>query len=326
MSLINFTQKPGHTSLFILLIVVSFLQSCSNSSAGYYISSNGDDKNPGTKNKPFKSLQKLNSIVLKPGDKIFIRGNEIFTGTLSLTTQGTAEKPVIISSYGGGVATIDGGNKEAIIIHGSHFQLKNLNVKGSGRKAGNTTSGIRLVEATNGIVDNVKTEGFQKSGIEVKSGNNIELKKVIAVNNGFCGIHVTGTKEKRSKNIRVKDCKAENNAGDPTNLDNHSGNGILAGWSDSVLIDHCTATNNGWDMPRAGNGPVGIWAYECSYVTIQYCISYRNRTSKGAKDGGGFDFDGGITNSVIQYCLSTKMKEQDMACFNIGGPRCGTIM
>jgi hypothetical protein len=57
-------------------------------------------------------------------------------------------------------------------------------------------------------------------------------------------------------------------------------------------------------MPRKGNGPVGIWSYESNRVTIQYCISYRNRTSNGGKDGGGFDFDGGITNSLMQYCLS----------------------
>lgn len=312
-------MKPGNTLLFILLVTVSFIQACGNSSDGYYISHNGDDKSPGTRSKPFKSIQKINNIILQPGDKIFMRGKEIFTGTLSLTTQGTAEKPVIISSYGDGIATIDGGNKEAIIIHGSHFQLKNINVKGSGRKTGNTTNGISLVEATNGIVENIKTEGFQKSGIEVRSGNNIHLKKIHAVNNGFSGIHVTGTKERRSKNILVKDCTAENNPGDPTNLDNHSGNGILAGWSDSVMIDHCTATNNGWDMPRAGNGPVGIWAYECSYLTIQHCISYRNRTSKGAKDGGGFDLDGGITNSVIQYCLSYENEGAGYGLFQYWG-------
>ena len=37
---------------------------------------------------------------------------------------------------------------------------------------------------------------------------------------------------------------------------------------------------------------------------IQYCIAYRNKTQKGAADGGGFDFDGGVTNSILQYCLS----------------------
>jgi hypothetical protein len=113
-----------------------------------------------------------------------------------------------------------------------------------------------------------------------------------------------GSHQDSSGNILIRDCKAENNAGDPTILDNHSGNGILVGVSDSVTIDHCTATNNGWDMPRQGNGPVGIWAWMSDHVTIQYCISYRNKTSIGGKDGGGFDLDGGVTNSLIQYCLS----------------------
>jgi hypothetical protein len=132
----------------------------------------------------------------------------------------------------------------------------------------------------------------------------VSVRKVNAINNGFSGINVTADKKGKSGNILIKDSHAENNAGDPTILDNHSGNGILVAMSDSVVIDHCTATNNGWDMPRTGNGPVGIWAFETNNITIQYCISYGNKTQKGAKDGGGFDFDGGITNSVIQYCLS----------------------
>ena len=100
------------------------------------------------------------------------------------------------------------------------------------------------------------------------------------------------------------DCQADDNPGDPTNLTNHSGNGIVAGHCTDLLIDRCSATNNGWDMPRIGNGPVGIWCYEADSVTIQHCLSYRNKTARGAADGGGFDLDGGVTNSVIQDCLS----------------------
>jgi len=69
-------------------------------------------------------------------------------------------------------------------------------------------------------------------------------------------------------------------------------------------MDGCTANNNGWDMPRIGNGPVGIWAYEADNVIIQHCLAYENKTHAHADDGGGFDFDGGVTNSIIQYCVS----------------------
>lgn len=55
-------------------------------------------------------------------------------------------------------------------------------------------------------------------------------------------------------------------------------------------------------MPWTRNGPVGIWTYESDRVTIQFCVAHHNRST--ALDGGGFDFDGGVTNSVLQYNYS----------------------
>jgi hypothetical protein len=55
-------------------------------------------------------------------------------------------------------------------------------------------------------------------------------------------------------------------------------------------------------MPRKGNGPVGIWAWNSDRVVIQFCISHDNKSP--GDDGGGFDLDGGVTNSVLQYNLS----------------------
>ena len=309
--------------VFLLLIVnmTTLQMQCKSVPNSYYVSQAGDDDNSGSKAKPFKTLQKINSLKLNPGAKIYLKGKDFFQGTLSLTINGVSDKAILIASYENenGNAVIDGGNKDAIILRGKHFHLKDINVKGSGRKGGNTTNGITLSEASDAVVENIKTEGFQKSGIELNSCKNVSVKNVYSANNGFCGIYITGSTDKRSKNILVKDCTAENNAGDPTNLDNHSGNGILAGLSDSVTIDHCIATNNGWDMPRIGNGPVGIWAYESNAVIIQYCISYRNKTSKGGKDGGGFDLDGGVTNSIIQYCLSYENEGAGYGLFQYAG-------
>lgn len=307
--------------LLLLIIVVALQTGCTSGPNEYYVSQDGNDANTGTKASPFRSLQKLNALVLEPGDKVYLKGGDMFEGTLSLTLNGEAGKPIIVTSYDNekGNAVIAGGNKEGVVIRGGHFQFTKIDVKGAGRKEGNTTNGITLDNVTNALVEHSTIEGFQKSGIELKSCKDAEVKNVVAMNNGFCGIYITGSGENRSKNILVKDCKAENNPGDPTMLENHSGNGILAGYADSVLIDHCVATNNGWDMPRVGNGPVGIWTYESSYVTIQYCISYKNKTSKGAKDGGGFDFDGGVTNSVMQYCLSYDNEGAGYGLFQYAG-------
>jgi hypothetical protein len=72
-------------------------------------------------------------------------------------------------------------------------------------------------------------------------------------------------------------------------------------------------------MPWKGNGPVGIWAWESDSVIIQHCISYRNRTAPGARDGGGFDLDGGITNSIVQYNLSYDNEGYGFGIFQFPG-------
>ncbi|MCU7550094.1 right-handed parallel beta-helix repeat-containing protein [Chitinophagaceae bacterium LB-8] len=309
--------------LFILIVAVLVsakpLVVCSAFGNTYYVANNGNDSNPGTLERPLKTLRKVNEIKLKAGDTILFKGGETFDGMLELIVQGSNNKPVVISSYEKGAATINGGNKEAIIIKGSYFQLSNINARGAGRKTGNSTNGVSLIEASYASIENVNTQGFQKSGLDLYDCNSIQVKNVYALENGFSGINIGGSDKKKSRNILVKNCNAENNPGDPTMLENHSGNGILIAHSDSVTIDHCTATNNGWDMPRIGNGPVGIWAYESDHVLIQYCISYRNRTAKGAKDGGGFDLDGGVTNSVIQYCLSYENEGAGYGLFQYAG-------
>ena len=74
------------------------------------------------------------------------------------------------------------------------------------------------------------------------------------------------------------------------------------GHAEVALVEYCESLFNGWDQPWTGNGPVGIWTHDADRVTIQHCIAHHNRST--ALDGGGFDFDGGVTNSVLQYNYS----------------------
>jgi hypothetical protein len=289
---------------------------------GYYLNSvTGSDSNPGTATLPLKSISELNLRLNKRAADINFAGGQIFPGTLILKNIiGHESHPLKINSYGEGRAIINGADSAAIKIGESkNIWVTDVDIKGSGRNGGNKTNGLSLMLSENCLIENVNASGFQKSGIDLYDCRLIVLKKVIASDNGFAGINIMGSTRKTSGKIIIQDCKAENNPGDPTNYDNHSGNGILVGVSDDVTIDHCSATNNGWDMPRQGNGPVGIWAWESNNVTIQYCISYRNKTSKNAKDGGGFDLDGGMTNSVIQYCLSYENQGAGYGLFQYSG-------
>ncbi|MBS1524715.1 MAG: right-handed parallel beta-helix repeat-containing protein [Bacteroidetes bacterium] len=274
----------------------------------WYVSSAGNDNNSGTRDNPLKSIKKINGLALSAGDTVFFKGGDTFTGRLELRAglSGSKGNPIVITAYGSDNAMIDSQDSAAIRIYKNNYiKFRRLSLRGSGRKNGNIKDGFAIIDSKNIDVADVDISGFQKSGLLIYSSQNITAKNVFAHDNGSAGITVEAPYQTRqSRNIKILNCRAENNPGDPTNLTNHSGNGIVVGDCRQVLIDHCTATNNGWDMPRIGNGPVGIWAYEADSVTIQHCLSYKNKTSKGGADGGGFDLDGGVTNSIVQYNVS----------------------
>ncbi|RPJ53447.1 MAG: hypothetical protein EHM23_30945 [Acidobacteria bacterium] len=268
----------------------------------YYVSPSGDDSGAGTQGHPWRTLERVSRADLDPGDQVLLEGGKVFRGNLLLDAadSGTRGQAVVIMSHGRGRATIDAGDGAAIHVKSSsHLVLRDINCVGSGRKTGNTSSGIFLSGVTNAQIDQVDVSGFRNSGILMSSVTDVRITRVHAFQNGFAGI---SSDEGMSKNIYVGYCLAENNPGDPTILDNHSGNGIVIGKVSKALIEYCEARYNGWDMPRKGNGPVGIWTWHADQVVIQYCVSHHNRST--GVDGGGFDFDGGVTNSILQYNYS----------------------
>jgi hypothetical protein len=280
----------------------------------YFDSTNGSDTNTGTSPEDaWQTLSKVSVLKLNPGDKLLLKGGDIFTGYLFLdSVLGTPENPVTIASYGTGRAMIHSGNTFALFISNSRYvDVNNINAVGAGRKDGNTNSGIEFYNVQFGSIDSVEVSGYQVSGVKITGGSDISITHAYAHNNGLSGILVSAIYDdnvninyKPVRNLYIGYCVAENNPGSPAITDNHSGNGILVGGVVNGIIEYCEAFNNGWDMPRKGNGPVGIWAYKSDSMIIQHCYAHNNKTSPQGHDGGGFDFDGGVTNSIMQYNLS----------------------
>lgn len=319
--------------ILIILILVSIISCAKKStvkpenqqseSVGYYLNSEtGDDSNTGkSPQSAWRSIDRLNRGVLVAGDHVFFQGGQVFTGTITLDKYdgGKEGNPIIIASYGNGRAVVNAGNERALsALETRHATVRNIEFKGQGRKSGNTNPGLYLYECDELHIDSVEVHGFQKAGIDVVDSRGVQITHSYLHNNGSAGIETNAWK-KTVDNIYIGYCLAENNPGDPTRLDNHSGNGILLGGVNGGVVEYCRATNNGWDMPRAGNGPVGIWAWHSNKVLIQYCIADHNKTSPKGKDGGGFDFDGGVTNSILQYNLSYENEGAGFGLFQFSG-------
>jgi hypothetical protein len=269
----------------------------------YYVGPSGNDSNPGTRARPWQSIAKVNATDFGPGDCVHFQAGKRFAGTIELdrNNSGTSRRKLTVTSYGKGRAIIDGGNGSSLRANAcDNLVVKNLAFVGAGRKNGNTEDGVFIVESQGAQIDHIEVSGFRGSGLRLDGVRDARITNVYAHENGAGGITVGHGK--RSARLRIDHCVADNNPGDPSNLTNHSGNGIVVGNAGDVIIEYCEASNNGWDMPRKGNGPVGIWAWNADRVTIQFCISHDNKSP--GDDGGGFDLDGGVTNSVLQYNLS----------------------
>ncbi|MDZ7608172.1 MAG: right-handed parallel beta-helix repeat-containing protein [Cyclobacteriaceae bacterium] len=304
--------------IFLLLTAIILLFACSESkekNTFYVDAAIGSDTNSGTDpDNAWQTLAKINATDFEPGDNILLKKGQIFHGSLVFdeADAGSESNPIAIGSYGGAYYSepiIESGDAFAIKLqHCSWVNISGLVIHGAGRKTAKT-SGLMLEHCTNMNIDSVRASGYQHHGIDVLSSENIRITHIKANDNGKTGIRVggdriEGTQDFSSRNIYIGYSDTYDNAGDPTVMDNHSGSGIIVNFTDSAVIEYCSAYNNGWDMPRKGNGPVGIWAHDANNITIQYCIAYNNEAPRGAWDGGGFDFDGGITNSVMQYNYS----------------------
>ena len=297
---------------------------CSNNT--YYVSSTGDDKNSGlTPSDAWRSIEKVNSITVKPGDKVLFEGGKTFNGSLKFDSGDAngGSNAVTISSYGSGRATIASGNAHGIDIYNTGgFRINNLIISGTPSAK---NSGIQFYTDLGGDVkfdfaeiSDVEVFGYYDYGIvfgawKYQSVNNSGYKNVLVENvkvhdvmNVGIGSYGNFSASKSGyahNNIVVRNAEVYNITGNPAITDKHSGNGIMLSDVQNSVIEYSTVYNSGQLNANTLGGPVGIWYWDADNVTIQYNEVYGMKSGT-KKDGGGFDLDGGVTNGTMQYNYS----------------------
>jgi hypothetical protein len=289
----------------------------------YYISPDGSDQATGTSpQSPWRSLERANLVTYGPGDRLLLQGGASFSGPLYFEPgeSGTPQAPIMVDSYGTGRATINVRGSNGLLAHNAGgISVEDLEFRGPGR-VDNPKDGVFFYNDLPGDVtlpyvrvDNVEASGFD-SGVVVGAFNggsgyrDVRLTRLALHENVRAGLMVYGPPFNAAapdyvhEDVYVGEVTAYNNSGDPNDLVRNSGSGIVLGGVKRGTIERSLAYNNGF-LCAAKEGPVGIWAYDSTDVTIQFNESHHNRTG-GPADGGGFDLDQNTSNSRVQYNYS----------------------
>jgi hypothetical protein len=304
----------------------------------YYVNTTGNNTDGLSLATAWTSLDKVNAATFNPGDKILFEGGKTFTGNIQIDQNdgNDPSKPIEFATYGTGKATIKTTSTALCGFKASNTQgiiIRNLIFSGPGNGTQKNVDGIQCyTNKSSGYLSNiqirqVEVSGFGFCGIQFMSEWNTTVKG--GFSNVFidsCSVHhcrengivSIGYDDQTVRyyqhfNFRITNTKVFNISGYAAAT--HKGSGIVLSQVDSALIERCEAYENGGGNTACG-GPGGIWVWSANRVTIQYCESHHNRSGSGSGcDGLGFDLDGGVTNSWLQYNFA---HDNDGAGFLLG--------
>lgn len=309
---------------FVLLLSVSMpLASAFEIGTTYYVDPySGNDENAGTdEGSAWKTLEKASNATYKPGDRILLKAGGIFNGSFTAKGNGTAENPVIISTYGDtdtlGKPIIRSDEEEIVLL-----QIDNV--------SGWTVENIEFT-APNGSGIFIRAyDGNLTTDITVRNCtfHDIWYKQCSNHNGGHCPIMLRSTGEKaRLRNITLKDCNIydcafgikmsglsrehtpdhfvspeesynTNYLIEGMTLNNVLYDGIIIMSVYDMVIRNCALINT---AIRDDFNTAPLWSHHAKNYVIENC---EIAGSTNEKDGMTVDFDGWTTDATYQYIYS----------------------
>ncbi|HEY3482842.1 MAG TPA: right-handed parallel beta-helix repeat-containing protein, partial [Streptomyces sp.] len=291
----------------------------------YYVSASGDDHHDGrSAGNAWRTLTRADRQQLLPGDRLLLQGGARFTGGLTVgrSDAGRADLPVVIGSYGTGRATVAPATGPGISVYDTGgVEIRDLVVTGNAHTL-KGPSGVIVYNDRPGTkrLDHVVVSGVDVSrfGIGVAVGcadhsvgfRDVRVADSAVHDNTDDGLLTYGPRIDVKhpgyphQNLVVSGVQAYRNQGDPTSTRHNTGSGIVIGGVEGGRVEQSVAHDNGArSAAKALEGPVGIWAYDATRLTIEHNWSYDNRTP-ATVDGSGFGLDQNVSSSTVQYNLA----------------------
>ncbi len=212
---------------------------------------------------PFKSISKINSLNLKPGDKVLFKKDRIWYGeTLEINNDGTKNHPIIYSSYGTGKEPIINANKK--VGNGIRVTANNITIIGL-IVTNATNTGFNLApwgSANNLVIENCISHHNLNCGIRLATkSDNVLIVNTTSYYNDNCGISIGGHE---TSNVTLKNCTTYHNGED--------GMQLHPSWPDD-LGDNLTIL----ESKSFCNGEDGIDVISGSYISIKDNEVFNNK-------------------------------------------------
>lgn len=287
----------------------------------------GKDTNSGlSEDQAWATLDKVNQHKFAAGDRLLFRAGQRWTGRFAPKGSGTAEEPIVASSYGDGAKPLIAGNgaDEAIYIDDvSHWTLQGLAVTNHGSSSAPYRNGIKIhvayvplvqgihlvdidVTDVNGDVHSksaggIGVEGWDKNGKAVRFDDVlIEHCHIAHVDGQGLWLHMKGNADEDSS----QDASANGGRGYPdthgritgTTFEDIGRNAIFLRDTLGALIDHNTFLHAA--ARTHGNAVVVAWAKDT--VVRENEVAFTG-AGQGEGENGGFDADDGAVNTLFEY-------------------------
>lgn len=228
------------------------------SDGDYYISTTGNDSNPGTITLPWRNLSKLESVTLQPGNIVYIRGGTYRTTKSSSTSthvlwngfNGTSNNLIKIWAYPGEYPVLNMDNVTTTVstsafalTNSSYVHVKGLRITGFAQpNASISLVNVYLANVTNSTIENFRADhsgmyGFAfGNGCDTINVINCDADHLADISEGGAnGFNITGGST--ATNIFFEGCRAWSNSDD--GWDFYSVNGY-------VTFDDCWSFWNGY--------------------------------------------------------------------------------
>ncbi len=281
---------------------------CFISARTIYVSTSGDDSNPGTETSPYLNIQKAIDEA-NPGDMIYLRGGTyMLSKRVKIQKAGTAEARISMFGYPGERVIIDGTNiavtsvnefKQARCIYVNHFgdywHFKNLemcNAKDNGMK----------MEGSYNIVENCKFYGNNDTGLQIGMYKDFSIEETQSF--PISGEPQFNPKYSYCKYNVVINCDAWYNY-DSKSFSGSDDGGDADGFAAKLFPGPGTEFHG----CRAWNNSDDNWDLYMVYhpIVIDNCRSWKagySPTNSGIGNGNGFKLGGGGTSGGAAFAQS----------------------